>query len=138
MSALTDRIDALLRERAGEDGTVPRGTGAAIARAVWCDQWRVSKRLRALGLTVQYAIEQHGTLSRAVASTCPCQPCRDAKNSYAAAWRAAKRPEDIPHGTATGYRYGCRCAECRRAHADDARKYYHRHRAALAGNGRTR
>jgi len=33
------------------------------------------------------------------------------------------RPRNLIHGTNTGYRYDCRCDECKDAHAENTREY---------------
>lgn len=39
-------------------------------------------------------------------------------------------PYDRAHGTATGYKYGCRCPYCGLAESERMRKYYKKHKKA--------
>lgn len=63
---------------------------------------------------------------------CRCDRCRRAQRDYSSSfsgeYRKAKQfkqfkelladPDDPRHGTKTGYAYGCRCEECRKANSD--------------------
>lgn len=40
------------------------------------------------------------------------------RSEYLSGWRGAKEQDEIPHGTSNGYdNYGCRCSDCKDAHA---------------------
>jgi len=121
------QIDAMLRDRARADGTVPRGTVSAIGRLMGCNKARAWERMRALGLRTAFDVDEHGTLSRANTAGCPCDDCRDAKRRYQRDWRRGRT--DVPHGTVNGYKgYDCRCALCTAAVRDDRREYMRAYR----------
>jgi len=124
------QVDAMLRDRARADGTVPRGTAAAIARSLGCGGVVVSRRIRALGLRIALAIDEHGTHSRSHTG-CPCEPCRAFERERKRDQLARLQPADAPHGTLYGYTgYRCRCPECTAALRDHMRAYRQRQRAS--------
>lgn len=110
----------------GQPGTIaPHGTITRYVYGCRCLECQ-SERRRYYGqkpMAEHLAIVEakHGTESRA--SRCSCADCRAAANAA----RNRRRLENGPgpnavHGKRTTYSNGCRCGECRRAHADYQRQ----------------
>lgn len=83
------------------------------------------------------ARQEHGT-PRTYKRGCRCDLCRAANKQRVLAWRAESYAKAIPpnaHGRASTYsNWGCRCAECTRAHSARCAEYARR-RAAEARQG---
>jgi hypothetical protein len=71
---------------------------------------------------------RHGTANGYCNLKCRCDACRNAWREWMSDYNhrtgrhrpqtiylaeVTKRPEDVPHGTNSRYRRGCRCDECR-------------------------
>lgn len=74
---------------------------------------------------VTIRIRKHGSI-RSYQLGCRCDECttvgRRRKRELDAERR--KHPEDAPHGTRGGYcNWGCRCAPCKKAHAEYMKAY---------------
>lgn len=61
---------------------------------------------------------EHGTYT-CYSHGCRRAECRTAHTEYQRARRAARRGEEAPHGTPSGYmNWSCRCADCTQVYSD--------------------